>query len=256
MRKYRMPYIKIIDDTIHYTDNLLGSDSVLVAVHGSGGDYRHWPEELRSLSAVRAICVDLPGHGRSAGVGCRSVSEYASFLSAFIARMELGNVILIGHSLGGAILQLLALDRPPWLARIVLVGTGARLRVSPEIFKGLTEDFDMAVQQIGDMAFGPEAGAGNIATFKSGLMNTEPLTIYNDFGACDNFDIMAQVDKIKTPTLIVSGSADALTPVKYGDYLASRIPGASHRVIENAGHMMALEKPEEFVEIVLAFISS
>lgn len=251
-----MPYIKIIDSTIHYTDNRRTGDAVLVAVHGSGGDYRHWPEELRQLPAARIITVDLPGHGRSAGVGCRSVNEYAAFLAAFIARMELGSVTLIGHSLGGAILQSLALDSPGWLTRIVLVGSGARLRVSPDLLEALTDDFERAVQLICDTAFGPDAAAGDIATVKSGFMNTEPLTIYNDFVACDNFDVMEQVHKIKTPALVISGSADELTPVKYGDYLAGRIPGASHRVIDNAGHMMALEKTEEFLGILEEFIES
>lgn len=249
-----MPYIKIEENTIHYTDNRVKSGPVLIAVHGSGGDYRHWPETLRRIKTARVICVDMPGHGRSAGVGCRSANEYASFLTAFIARLELPGVCLAGHSLGGAILLLLALDNPEWLERIVLVGTGARLRVSSEIIDGLTRDFDNATRLICETAFGPEASAGDMASLRSGFMNTEPLTIINDFLACDRFDVMEQIQRIEVQTLIISGSADELTPIKYGNYLADRIPGATHRIIQNAGHMLALEKPEEFVNIVTAFL--
>ena len=251
-----MPYIKIEENTIHYTDNRVKSEPVLVAVHGSGGDYRHWPETLRRITTARVICVDMPGHGRSAGVGCRSVNEYATFLSAFIDRLELTGVCLAGHSLGGAILLSLALDNPEWLERIVLVGTGARLRVTTEIIDGLTQDFDNATRLICETAFGPDASAGDMASLRSGFMNTEPLTIINDFLACDRFDVMERIHRIETQTLIISGSADELTPVKYGNYLAEQIPGAIHRIIENAGHMMALEKPEEFVEIVIEFLES
>ena len=251
-----MPYIKIEENTIHYTDNRVKSVPVLIAVHGSGGDYRHWPETLRRITTARVICVDMPGHGRSAGVGCRSVIEYGYFLTAFITRLELPGVCLTGHSLGGAILLSLALASPQWLERIVLVGTGARLRVTSEIIDGLTRDFDSATRLICETAFGPEASAEDTATLRSGFMNTEPLTIINDFLACDRFDVMEQIHRIQTQTLVISGSADVLTPVKYGDYLADQIPGATHRIIENAGHMMALEKPQEFVAILTEFLES
>jgi pimeloyl-ACP methyl ester carboxylesterase len=63
------------------------------------------------------------------------------------------------------------------------------------------------------------------------------------------------VAAIKFPTLVISATADKLTPVKYGRYLRDHIPGATQTVIEDAGHYMALEKPEEFTRIVSDFLS-
>jgi pimeloyl-ACP methyl ester carboxylesterase len=60
--------------------------------------------------------------------------------------------------------------------------------------------------------------------------------------------------EIGVPTLVISSSADQLTPVKYGRFLAEHIPGARLAVIENAGHMMMLEQPNQVTEAVLKFL--
>ena len=65
---------------------------------------------------------------------------------------------------------------------------------------------------------------------------------------------MEKVAAINLPTLVISGTADKLTPVKYGEHLCKNIAAAKHSIIKDAGHMMAVEKPEEFVRIVSDFL--
>jgi pimeloyl-ACP methyl ester carboxylesterase len=84
----------------------------------------------------------------------------------------------------------------------------------------------------------------------------EAKVIYGDYSACNQFDIMEKAGEISLPTLVVSGTADKLTPVKYGEYLCQQIPGAQHYIIKQAGHMMALEMPDEFVRSVTDFLFS
>jgi pimeloyl-ACP methyl ester carboxylesterase len=250
-----MPYIKIDSDTIHYTRSPAAAGGpVLLAVHGSGGDHRHWPEAFRNWPAVEAIAVDMPGHGRSAGKGCQQVADYADFIEAFVSGISPGQVVLIGHSLGGAIAQTLALRKPGWLAGCALVGTGARLKVAPVIRETLVNDYRAAAQILAEWSFSPQADPELVAVLKNGLHNTEAETVIDDFNACHRFDVMNDVHRIHIPTLVISGSADRLTPVKYGRYLADRIPGAIHRVIENAGHMLALENPTAFMAILEEFL--
>jgi pimeloyl-ACP methyl ester carboxylesterase len=78
----------------------------------------------------------------------------------------------------------------------------------------------------------------------------------DDLLACDAFDITARLSEIATPTLVVTGDADVMTPVKYGQFLKDSIPGAHMAVIAGAGHMVAREKPVEFISAVSAFLGT
>jgi pimeloyl-ACP methyl ester carboxylesterase len=87
------------------------------------------------------------------------------------------------------------------------------------------------------------------------MLNTPLKVIHGDYNACNQFDIIDKVDEITLPAMVISGTADNLTPVKYGEYLCKNIPAAKHSIIKDAGHMMALEKPEEFIEIIVEFLN-
>jgi len=249
-----MSFIDIGSEKIFYSFNDLKQKQVLLPIHGSGGDNLHWPEKLRNFPKADVYTIDLPGHGRSSGFGCKSVDGYADFIEAFVLRMNLKNVTLFGHSLGGAIVQCLALRFPSWLSRIVLVGTGVRLRVSPAILEGLISDFKGTIDLICKWAFGPTASESLIKTVGEGFAKTDPDVIHGDYSACNEFDITGRAGEISIPTLVVSGTEDKLTPIKYGKYLYNHIPGAKLAIIEEGGHMMAIEKPDEFMKSIINFL--
>ena len=250
-----MPFIDVADEKIFYLLSSSDQNLIVLAIHGSGGDHTAWPEELRNLPGATVYAVDLPGHGRSSGKVLDNVEAYADFIDAFAAELNLDNVTLIGHSLGGAIGQMLAVRFPGWLTRIILVGTGARLRVHPDILDGLLSNFETAVDIICQFAYGPTASEALINSGRESFLNTPANVIHGDLNVCNQFDNMDNLSDINLPTLVVSGTADKLTPVKYGEYLCKNIPAAKHSIIKDAGHMMALEKPEEFVRCVTDFLA-
>lgn len=262
-----MPFVQIRDERIFYTHHPSDSALNLVLIHGSGGTHAHWPEGLRSLDLASVYALDLPGHGASGGKGRTSVQQYADFIQDFVQALGLENLVLAGHSLGGAIAQTLGLRRdgdgedgvirggdvtPPYLSLVglILVGTGARLRVDPAILDRLLTDFPGAIDTICEFAFGPEASAELVAQCRAELLKNNPAVIHADYDACDRFDQMEAVSCIRVPTGVISGEADRLTPVKYGNYLYNKIPNAQHCVIPNAGHMMTLEKPEAITHCI------
>ena len=249
-----MPFADLGKERLYYTLSNPGARPVLLLIHGSGGSHRHWPEGLRSLDGVCVAAVDLPGHGRSTGKSRTRVASYADVIDDFVAKVSLDRVTLAGHSLGGAVAQTLALRSPAWLSRIILVGTGCRMRVMPAIMEGMLTDFGKTVDMVTAVCFGPDASPAAVAAVKDIFIQTPAQVTHDDFSACNAFDITDRIAAIDLPALIVCGSADRLTPVKYGSFLHRYLPDSKMVVIERGGHMMALEKPEAVAACFSEFI--
>lgn len=249
-----MPYIELGDERIYYSYGKSERDRNLLLIHGAGGDHLTWPWGLRRMPDANVYAIDLPGHGKSSGTGRQSIDAYADFIEAFASELELGNVTAFGHSMGGGIVQTLAVRSPGWMKRAVLVGTGAKLRVRRDIVDGMLSDFESAVNIVCEMAFGPAASELIVTAGRKALLNSNPNIIRNDYLACDRFDVMEAIKGISIPVLVVSGTVDRLTPVKYGEYLKNAIPGSEMLVLEGCGHMMMLEKPERFIQGVIPFL--
>src|SRR5574337_242258 len=108
---------------------------LLVLVHGAGGTHRHWPEEVRALPGRRVIALDLPGHGGSPGPAPGTVAGLARSVLGLLDALGVPGAVVAGHSMGGAVALTLALEAPARVAGLCLVGTGARLRVSPAVLQ-------------------------------------------------------------------------------------------------------------------------
>ena len=225
----------------------------LVLIHGAGGSRLHWPGELRRLPGATVYTLDLPGHGRSGGGGCDTIAGYAEAVAAFLHTLEIEQAVVVGHSMGGAVAQMLALDFADRVAGLVLVATGARLRVAPAILEGIHRDFEGAAELITRFAWSPETEPALIELGRKTLLETNPDVLWGDFAACDRFDVMERAGKV--PTLVITGSADQLTPVKYAHFLAGRISEARCVIIKGAGHMVMLERPGEVAQAVGEFLA-
>ena len=154
-----MPYTNVAGEKIFYFHQQGDPQGqhILVFVHGAGGSHLNWPPQLRRLAGANTYALDLPGHGQSEGQGRTSISAYADFVAAFLETLGLEKVTLVGHSMGGATALDLALRYPEGLAGLVLVGSGARLRVAPAILDGIRQDFQAAVRFNCDYAFALDA---------------------------------------------------------------------------------------------------
>jgi len=91
---------------------------------------------------------------------------------------------------------------------------------------------------------------------KRQMMEIRPPVLLGDFLACDAFNVMEQLPRIKPPTLILCGAEDAMTPVKYSQFLKEGIANSQIHVIENAGHLVMLEQPETVAELLKSFVKS
>lgn len=252
-----MPRLPIDNQPVFY--RLSGNDPAgrrppLLLIHGAGGTHMHWPAGLRRLPDWTVYALDLPGHGKSTGPGRNSIAAYGDVIYDFVQRLAPPRVVLAGHSMGGAIVQEFALHYSGRLAGMVLVGTGARLRVAPDILGGIRGDFPAAARAITDGVHAQDAPEQLKRLYLQRYQENDPDVLYGDFYACDRFDRRADVGRIETPALVVCGANDAMTPTKFSQWLAETLPNARLTIIPRAGHMVALEAPEETTAAVEAFL--
>jgi pimeloyl-ACP methyl ester carboxylesterase len=226
-----------------------------VFIHGAGGDHTIWTRQFEYFRRKAGVYVpELPGHGKSEELEPVSIAEYGEIIKDFVDTLALAPVTLIGHSMGGAITQYMALRYPDRLKSIVLVGTGARLRVTPEILDRVEGHFQEVISTICNYAFGPETPRELVIWVREQMERNRPAVLHRDFVACNQFDSMKEVSRIALPTLILCGKVDLLTPLKYSQYLHDQISGSVLKLIDGSGHMPMLEKPEEFNQELGAFL--
>ncbi len=251
-----MPHVTIAGDEIFYAqhEGRAKDGRHLILIHGAGGSHLHWPNELRRLEGATVYALDLPGNGHSEGTGYQTISAYRDFVLAFMDALGLEKATLMGHSMGGAIAQDFALTYPHRLDKLILLGTGARLRVAPAILEGIHKDFEGTVRLIVDYAYAPDAPEQLKRLGVQRMAETPPDVLYGNFLACDRFDVIERLGEIGAPTLIICGTADRLTPPKYSTFLRDHIPGAQLVLVEGGGHMVALEQPEVVAQAVARFL--
>lgn len=249
-----MPTVTIDGATIHY-ETTGGGPLTLCLVHGAGGWAGGWIRQLEGLAdTTRIVAMDLPGHGRSGGKPAATIADHVAFVRAFIRALALEPVVLGGHSMGGAVALAYALEHPNDLAGLVLIGTGARLRVLPQIFEMLDRDYRQALRFITDRALSPKTSRVLAERMASEAAERPREAMVSDFRACDGFDVMARLAQVTVPTLVLCGADDQMAPPKYAEFLRDKIPGAQLAAIADAGHWAHLEQADEANERIREFV--
>ena len=213
----------------------------ILLVPGSGAGGNLWQYQTRFFPEAEGI--SLPGHPD--GTPKNSIPEYVEWLHGYILEKGYKDIILGGHSLGGGIAQLYALTYPRDLKGLMLIGTGARLRVLPETLSTLRNLIgnDSAWRKFIEAA--PQPADPVLLSIRETRYKIGPAVMLNDLLCCDKFDIMDRVHEIKLPTLIIVGTQDVSTPVKYSQYLQNKIAGSKLVIIEGATHNIMIDKPDE-----------
>ncbi len=252
-----MPEAFVRGEDVHFQDTVRASHHTVVFLHGSGGSHHTWRDQWAGLKGTaRLVIPDLPGHAGSGGAPFGTVDGYADWLADFVREIRLKSFVLAGHSMGGAIALSAALRRPAGLRAIVLAGTGARLTVSPEITEGIRARFGDFAPELVDRMMAKASSPLLREDVVRDVLSTRPETYLADFAACNGFDVMERLGEIRLPTLVINGDEDTLTPLKYGEYLATNIPGGVLKIIHGAGHIAMLEKPIEINDVITSFLHS
>jgi pimeloyl-ACP methyl ester carboxylesterase len=225
----------------------------LIFVHGSGNTSMVWKYQVQYFPAAEAI--DLPGH-LSPGEPCTSVEDYVAWLRSYTLEREHHAPILVGHSLGGAIVQMYALEHSEDVKAIILAGTGAKLRVARQYLSMMQDGVENPSIWLRDFVE-PQYSHIEPGLKKKLLAETAKVGAkvqLNDFICCDKFDILEKVNQIEVPALVLCGSEDVMTPPKYSSYLAASIEGAKLSVVDGGTHYFFAEKPEVVNQAIEQFL--
>jgi pimeloyl-ACP methyl ester carboxylesterase len=236
--------------TTAYRRTDYGSGRPVVFVHGSGATHKVWTAQYgRRANEYPAVAVDLSGHGESDDVdtdpGPETLAAYAADVAA-VAR-EVGAEVLVGNSLGGAVVLELLLEGGYTPSGIVLAGTGATLAVHEDLRELLAADFETAVEFLHDdgrLFHDPDPD--HVEQSKAAMGAVGQAVTRRDFLSCHTFDVRERLSEIDVPTLAVVGEHDALTPPSYHEYLAEEIPDATLVRINGAAHLAMIEQPAAF----------
>jgi 3-oxoadipate enol-lactonase len=240
----------------------------LVFLHGIGGAARAWRGQLEAFSnRYRAIAWDMPGYGGSSPPAKFSIPAFADALQDFLQQIGATKPVLVGHSIGGMIVQQLLAKEPHIAAAVVLAQTSpafgkpngdwqktfieARLgpldrgeplaSLAPSLVKDLVgDDPDISGMELARdcMACVPEA------TYRATML------------ALMGFDLRNALKDVAVPTLVLSGSKDNNAPAPMMTKMAGYIPLAKYVELEGVGHLANLERPAAFNAALESFLKA
>ena len=249
-------YLKIEEKRIYYNIKKSGSNRAIIFVHGSGGTSNTWKNQVKLDIGYDILSFDLPSHGKTSEYLELSLDLYVDILNRIIRSLKYEEVVLCGHSLGGAIVQSYYYSFPQRVKALILIGTGGRLRVSPVILDGLKSNYDEYLKALPSGDFNRRTSVDIIDDYIKETSTVGANVTFADFSICDTFDTIEKTSSINIPCLIIVGKDDKLTPIKYSEFFHNKIENSDLHIIDDAGHMVMLEKPIEVNQAIKDFINN
>ena len=254
--------------TISLTDMGPPDGPVVVLVHGWVNDRRVWCDVAPRFvdAGHRVIAYDQRGHGRSQiGSAPCTINRLGDDLHEVLAQLDIDDVVIAGHSMGGMATQAMLIDHASDVARvraIVLVATGAAAIGLPPQARALGEavvgwergDTLMSRAGVGNAivrsAFGRNVRPEHINALREMLLSTPIPTRRAFLHAMHSMDLRDGLPAIEVPTAIIVGTIDTLTPSTRAKLIASQVPGSTLEVLPGRGHMLTWEAPDEVVHLI------
>ena len=236
-------------------------EPALVFLHYGGGTHRAWDAVVRNLqSGFQAITYDMRGWGLSGPADDGySIKALAAEVTALIEHLELKTYVLVGHSMGGKVAQLVASSRPHGLAGLILVApaTPAPSRMSEEAKQQQLHAYDDRSTVLKTIEFlcakmsSPELVEQIVADSLSG--SSEAKSAWPTQGMFE--DISVNVAQIAVPTLLLAGELDRLDSVEqHREEVVARIPGSVLQIIPQSGHLLPIDQPLHTAEAIRHFV--
>jgi 3-oxoadipate enol-lactonase len=240
----------------------------LIFLHGIGGAARAWRQQLATFGdRFRAIAWDMPGYGGSAPLASVSIAALADALQQFIGQIGAVRPILVGHSIGGMIVQKWLVQWPELSRAVVLAQTSPAFgradgdwqksfiaaRLGP-LDRGETMK-SLAHSLVGELV-GDDPDPKGMELARECMASVPEASYRAMMLALIGFDQRNTLKDISVPTLLLSGSRDNNAPAPMMAKTATYIPAAEYVELAGVGHLANLERPDAFDEALGRFLNS
>jgi pimeloyl-ACP methyl ester carboxylesterase len=249
-----------------------GRGPAVVFCHGVTLSSRVWAKQFETFPAAgfRAVAFDSRGHGESrAGDTGHSLDNLADDLRTVLEALDLHDVILVGHSMGGMAVQAFAIRHPDVLDERVsglvllsthnLVSDAKRVRGAVEKVVNIGPDVGTFMRQrnlgllLARIGFGDDPLPSHVEATREMLAECDKATTREAVSALLHLDLTEGLPNVLVPTLVVVGTADALTPPRDARRIAELIPGARLVEYPGSGHMLMYERSDELDALIMDF---
>jgi 3-oxoadipate enol-lactonase len=250
------------------TFSVLGGGPTVLMLHGIGGGHLAFAPQVETLasSGYRAVAWDMPGYGHSLPIEPYTFKGLAQSCIALIETLNCGDVVLLGHNMGGMVAQEVMARRPELVSKLVLCGTSPSFgkpeadwqrefiaqRTAPlDAGASMAELAETLVPQM----VGPGSLPEGVRLATHCMSQVLPSTYRRALEALVTFDRRANLPQIRVPTLVVAGEHDRNAPPAMVNKMADFIPGATFIEMPGIGHLQNLEAPDEFDGLLLNFLA-
>lgn len=268
-------FLEVGGERLHYVDE--GKGPALLMIHGLSGCGRNLTHSLspRLREQFRVITIDRQGSGYStrARGAAADLPAQASLIAKFIRALDLGQPLILGHSLGGAVALALAQDHPQSVSGLVLVAPLTHpQRMLPLVFLSLavrpgfvrrwvsltlaTPLAMLTRHSLVKAVFAPDAPPADFAERGGGLLGMRPDNFYaasSEIALVNRAlpNMLKHYPSLDLPVGLVYGSADQVLDYrKHGQAMAGRVPGIMIDIVEGAGHMLPITAVERVAAMV------
>jgi len=240
-----------------------GNGTPLVLVHGFLGSSEMWIPQIKFFKDnFRVIAPALPGFGNSSSMNsCNSIECMAKAILNFLEKKKINNFNLLGHSMGGMIVQEMAKIAGNKILKLICYGTGPRGNI-PGRFETIDESRKkLKINGLKDTAFRiaktwfiEEEKAKYFYLCEKARKQTSIEAVDNGLIAMKNWDGIKDLQNIRNETLIIWGDRDKAYNFNQVETLNDNIPNSDLKIIKGCSHNVHLEKPDEFNKVVVDFL--
>ena len=251
---------------VRYADRGFG-DSVVLLLHGFGGDLDNWMFNLDSLAEKhRVLALDLPGHGQSVKTNVDpSLSGMATFVRKFLDVLSVSSVHVVGHSMGGAIAMQLASDSPETVKSLGLIcSAGLGPDINSDYLRGFVEaqsqqELKLVLQQLfADESLVNLQLVNDLLNYKriDGVEATLNALSETLISAGEQTILTDNIVASGIPVLVIWGKQDRIIPVSHAqNYSAAGGSCVEVEIFDSAGHMVQMEKAHDVNRSLLNFLA-
>ncbi len=247
--------VLINDLKTHY--KVTGEGPVILILHGWNGSSDSWRKIIEILEIkFKVVCPDFPGFGKTKPPKIPwNLDDFVDWLKEFTEKLDLKNFFLLGHSFGGRVAIKFSILYPEKVKKLILVSSAG---IKPEW--GLKEKIIFQISKIGNAIF----SKNHFLRFKEGVRNLfYKLAMIKDYSKAKGVmretmkkiveeDLLPELPKIQSETLIVWGEKDRIIPLKYAFVFKEKIKNSKLEILPKIGHSPHLEDPEKLAEVLFS----